>query len=55
MTQLLLLLHLQSLLYTIIHKPHVISHRHLTEGTGALEAGLILQRYGSASVILSKA
>ena len=29
----------------IIHKPiHVISHRHLTEGTRASEAGLILQR-----------
>ena len=36
--------HLQSLLYTIIQKPNVISHRHLTEGTGASEAGLILQR-----------
>ena len=24
--------------------PHVISHRHLTKGTGAQEAGLILQR-----------
>ena len=44
MTQLLLLRHLQSLLYTIIQKPHVIPHRHLTEGTGASEAGLILQR-----------
>ena len=41
-TQLFLLCHLQCVLYTIIHKPiHVISHRHLTEGTGASEAGLI--------------
>ena len=44
MTQLLLLRHLQSLLCTIIQKRHGISHRHLTEGTGASEAGLILQR-----------
>ena len=29
---------------TIIHKPHVVSHRHLTEGTGASEAGLKPQR-----------
>ena len=34
----------QSLLCTIIQKPHVISHRHLTEGTSASEVGLILQR-----------
>ena len=40
----LLLRHLQSLLCTIIQKPHVISQRHLTEGTGASEAGIILQR-----------
>ena len=33
MTQLLPLRHLQSLL---CQKPHVISHRHLTEGTGSL-------------------
>ena len=45
MTKLLLLRHLQSLLScTIIQKPHVISHRHLTEETRASEAGLILQR-----------
>ena len=43
-TQLLLVLHLESLLCTIVQKTHVISHRHLTEGTGASEAGLILQR-----------
>ena len=43
-TQLFLLLHLQSLLCTIIDNPHVISHRHLTEGTGASEARLSLQR-----------
>ena len=36
--------HLQSLLCTIIQKPRVISHRHLSEGTGASEAGLILER-----------
>ena len=48
-TQLLLLRHLLSWLCTIIQKRHVISHRHLTEGTGAPEAGLILQR----SMILS--
>ena len=43
-TELFLLCHLQSLLCMTIQKPHVISHRHLTEGTGASEAGLILQR-----------
>ena len=42
MTQLLLLHHLQGLLYMIIQKHHVISHRHLTKGTGASEVGLIL-------------
>ena len=43
-TQLLLLRH-GGEEYTIFLKPfHVISHRHLTEGTGAPEAGLILQR-----------
>ena len=43
-TQLLLLRHLQSVLCTTVLKPHVISHRRLTEGTGASEAGLIPQR-----------
>ena len=43
-TQLLLLHPLQSLLCTIIQKPHVIFHRHLTKGTRASEVGLILQR-----------
>ena len=42
--QLLFLRHLQSLLCTIVQKPHVISNRHLTQGTGASGAGLILQR-----------
>ena len=36
---LLLLRHLQSLLCTINQKRHVISHRHLTEGTGSLGGG----------------
>ena len=44
MTQFLLIRHLQSLLCTIIHKRHVNTHGHLTEGTGALEAGRFLQR-----------
>ena len=43
MTQLLLLRHLQCLLCTIIQKPHAISHRRLTEGTGASKAGRILR------------
>ena len=38
-TQLLPLRHLQSLLCTISQKRHVISHRHLTEGTGCLGGG----------------
>ena len=42
-TQHLFLRHLQSLLCTIIQKRHVISHGHLTEGTRASEAGLVLQ------------
>ena len=45
--QLLLILHLQSLLCTIIQNPHVISHRHLTEGTGASEVGLPSEVYDS--------
>ena len=42
-TQLLLLRHLQSSLCTIIQRRHVISQT-FDEGTGASEAGLILQR-----------
>ena len=39
--QLLHLCHLlQSSLWTIFQKPHVISNRHLTEGTEASDAGL---------------
>ena len=46
-THLLLLRHLQSLLCTIIKNTHVyISPRHLTEGTGASEVGLILRSIG---------
>jgi hypothetical protein len=31
----------------IIQKPHVISHRHLTDGTGASEAGLSSEFYSA--------
>ena len=48
-TQLFLVLHVQSLFCTIIHKPRVISQRRLTEGTGAWEAGLIHQRSVTAA------
>ena len=43
-TQLLLLHHLQFVMYDHSKTAFIISLRHLTKGTGALEAGLILQR-----------
>ena len=40
--QLSLLRHLEFVMYDH-SKPHVISHRHLTDGTGASEGGLVFR------------